>query len=144
MKKRIFSAVFTVLMLMLTIVPSFADTNISSFTADGYCYTTFIADGELSKNSSQTWYRFKAEPQSITYMPSGSSYSNAYARPQGLDGTLYGTQFSIYCGHETKWIPNNSGKSANKVKFKFYNAENQNNGTTVYQAHIVCDVRGSI
>ena len=130
MKRRIICFVLAMLTL-LVIMPSFAAT--SAQDVNGSCKKTFVSSKSLTINSSYgslPWISFFFMPTAeIAYTDTGSystpTYSGhayAYARPQGTDGTMYGTQFKVYNGHTTAWIPNSSGASASTIKFKFYNA----------------------
>ena len=129
MKRRIISFVLAMLTL-LVIMPSFAAT--SAQDVNGSCHTTFITTKSLTINSAYgtlPWSNYYFFPTAeIVYTNTGSysapTYSGhiyAKARPQGTDGTLYGTQFKVCYGHTTTWTPNNNGKNSPTIKFKFYN-----------------------
>lgn len=134
MKKKVLCALFAMLIAVASVSSAFADTkSLQSISVGTYgtCHTTYISTVYI-QNVGYDWYRFKFQPiVELIYSPSTNAptingHYYGYARPQGTDGTLYGTQFKIYYTHTTAWIPNDSGTSANKVKFKVYNGIYEN------------------
>lgn len=126
MRRRIICFVLA-MMTLLVIMPSFATTTATA--TNGSCKKTFVTSDTLY-NDGNGWDSLHFLPsKEIVYTNTGS-YSTpvvdehvyGYARPQGTDGTLYGTQFAIYYTHVTDYIPNSSGSSASACKFKIYNA----------------------
>lgn len=128
MKKKILCGILAVVMLLMA-VPAFASE--STATTSGSCKKAYSTSATLS-NSTGGWTSFQFVPNAsteISYSSTGSyatpTYSGhvyGYARPQGTDGTAYGTAFKVYKSHTTTWTPNDSGRSASTAKFKIYNA----------------------
>lgn len=129
MKKRILGFVITMALLLIT-TPTFASA--SQSTTWGTCHKAYITSATL-QNTTGGWTSFEFLPynsnKTIQYFDTGSipipmynGQTYAYARPQGEDGTLYGTAFKVYRYHLTTWTPNNSGSNASTAKFKVYNA----------------------
>ncbi len=135
MKKKVLCALFAMLIAVASVSSAFADGEKSLITATKYtygtCHTTYITSATISNNGNG-WYRFKFKLNvELIYSPSTNAptingHYYGYARPQGTDGTLYGTQFKIYYTHTTNWIPNDSGSAASTAKFKVYNAIYEN------------------
>lgn len=124
MKRRFYCFVLALIIVLLAIPSSFADN--TSSNVNGGCYRSFKTDTILYSSGGFSHFYFK--PSYLHYNstpnlqdPSHSIY--AKARPQGLDGTLYGTLFIIYTGYKTTWLPNNSGQNALSAQFKVHNAD---------------------
>ena len=157
MKKKVLCALFAVLIAVASVYSAFADGEKALVTVKDYtygtCHTTYITSATIYNNGNG-WYRFQFEPVvEIQYSdnanpPQIDGHDYGYARPQGTDGTLYGTAFKIYYHDSpTTWIPNSSGSSATNAKFKVYNgvyAENNNitNTTMTIPQNHKAEIRG--
>lgn len=120
------------LAICLALVFAFAANTLAatdSFSFRGSCTKTFITSGTLSNGDSGTWSQFRVTPNELYYTGS-PSYSYAYARPQGPDGTLYASKKTVSLGTTTYYTPNNSGAAASSVKVKFYNTNYELNNSS--------------
>ncbi len=118
--KRAFACIIVIIMLS-TVTPVYAETEISYFNVDQYFSRSYTTTDWLNNNSYKYWYRFRVEATLLEFNPPSSLTTSVCARPIGLDGTLYGTRFPIYCPHTTNWTANSSGRNAQTARFKVQN-----------------------
>ncbi len=130
--RKIMCIVFAAVLAFASITSSFAEETLVA-TTSGRCKKAYNTTSTLD-NGGSGWDSFCFEPYyGITYTDTGNygsptlydensiSRVYGYARPVGLDGTLYGTRFPIYCPHTTNWTANSSGRNAQTARFKVHN-----------------------
>ena len=137
--KKVFVCIIAIIMLSI-VTPVYAETEISYFNVDQYFSRSYTTTDWLINNSNKYWYRFRVETTLLEFNPPSSLTAFVYARPIGLDGTLYGTQCMVTNNHTTTWIPNAAGMTANCTRFIFYNSLYESNVTV----HIQCRVSGTV
>ena len=131
-KKRCICIVLTLIIVSAAITSSFADIA-SSINVDKQCLRTCVTDTILHVTGGFSHFYFT--PYYLDYASTPNLIDTAHspygkARPRGLDGTSYGTRFSIYVGHTTTWLPNDQGQVAEYAKFKIHNADFLENNVT--------------
>ena len=88
----------------------------------GTATTTFISTSAMTKSSSNTWTKYYVRLSRLSYT-GPATYSYAWARPQGNDGTLYASKNKVNMASPRSYTPNSTGATSNNIRLKVYNTD---------------------